>query len=140
MMNSKFNIKRVIYSNPWTHIIWEDGTKTSAKCDKEDTYDELTGFLMCVFKKKMSPKKMRKMFDNYVYGNDKKYIKRDNKNKTPKPKDYEGLTKPMRVCRTFPKAKEKPTYNWIIPYDTSWGWNLYNCYLYNCCGSRGNLR
>ena len=126
-MNSEdVKIKKVIYSNPCTHIIWEDGTKTTSKCDEADYYDELTGFMMCVFKKMFPAKQMRKMFNNYVYGNDKKYIKRDKKSKTPKLKDYEGtmtlegLAKAMKECRKFPVVKEKPTYNWIMPYGTSW--------------------
>lgn len=85
-------IKKAIYSNPYTHILWSDGTKTTAKCDDADTYDELTGFMMCVFKKMFPAKQMRKMFKNYVYGNDKKYIKRDKKYKLPKYKDYGNMT------------------------------------------------
>ena len=74
-------IKRVIYSDPVTTIIWADGTKTQSRCDERDNYDELTGFMMCVFKKIMKHKDMRKMFDTFVYGNDKHYVKRDNKKK-----------------------------------------------------------
>jgi hypothetical protein len=74
-------IKRVIYSDPVTTIIWADGTKTQSRCDERDNYDELTGFMMCVFKKIMKHKDMRKMFDTFVYGDDKHYVKRDNKKK-----------------------------------------------------------
>ena len=74
-------IKRVIYSNPVTTIIWADGTKTQSRCDERDNFDELTGFMMCVFKKIMKHKDMRKMFDTFVYGDDKHYVKRDNKKK-----------------------------------------------------------
>lgn len=69
-------IKRVIYSNPVTVVIWDDGTKTKSRCDSQDTYDELTGFMLCVFKKIMPAKEMRKMFKTYVYGDSDK-IKRN---------------------------------------------------------------
>jgi hypothetical protein len=73
----KTAIKRVIYSNPVTTIIWDDGSKTQSRCDERDNFDELTGFMMCVFKKIMKHKDMRQMFDTFVYGDDKHYVKRD---------------------------------------------------------------
>ena len=68
-------IKQVIYSDPVTVVIWEDGTKTKSRCDEDDIYDELTGFMLCVFKKIMTPKAMRKMFKDYVYDVDSDKIK-----------------------------------------------------------------
>lgn len=69
------SIKQVIYSNPVTVIIWGDGTKTISRCDDDDIYDELTGFMLCVFKKALAPKAMRKMFSQYVYDVDSDKIK-----------------------------------------------------------------
>ena len=60
-------IKKVIYSDPVTVVIWEDGSKTISRCDDTDIYDELTGFMLCVFKKTMSAKNMREAFEKYVY-------------------------------------------------------------------------
>lgn len=77
-------IKRVIYSNPVTTIIWDDGSKTQSRCDERDNFDELTGFMMCVFKKIMKHKDMRKMFKTFVYGDDKRYVKRENYKKKRK--------------------------------------------------------
>ena len=76
-MSDKANIKRVIYSEPATIVFWDDGTKTISKCVEQDEYDELTGFLMCVLKKKVPHKQWRKALKKYVYGNDPKYVKRD---------------------------------------------------------------
>lgn len=76
-MSDKAKIERVIYSEPATIVFWDDGTKTISKCDKQDEYDELTGFLMCVLKKKVPHKQWRKALKKYVYGNDPKYVKRD---------------------------------------------------------------
>lgn len=69
------SIKQVIYSDPVTVIIWGDGTKTISRCDDDDIYDELTGFMLCVFKKALTPKAMRKMFNQYVYDVDSDKIK-----------------------------------------------------------------
>ncbi len=76
-MSDKVKIERVIYSEPATIVFWDDGTKTISKCDEQDEYDELTGFLMCVLKKKVPHKQWRKALKKYVYGNDPKYVKRD---------------------------------------------------------------
>ena len=73
----KTAIKRVIYSDPVTTIIWDDGSKTQSRCDERDNFDELTGFMMCVFKKIMKHKDMRQMLNTFVYGDDKHYVKRD---------------------------------------------------------------
>lgn len=43
-------IKRVIFNPPATIVLWVDGTKTVAKCSKDDTFDEQTGLLICLAK------------------------------------------------------------------------------------------
>ena len=48
---SAIEIERVIFHNPATIIFWSDGMKTVVKCSKDDKYDRLTGFLLCVMKK-----------------------------------------------------------------------------------------
>lgn len=47
----KSGIKGVIFNNPATVVIWEDGTKTVVKCQKGDTYSEELGLAMCIAKK-----------------------------------------------------------------------------------------
>jgi hypothetical protein len=44
-------IKKVIFNDPATIVLWKDGTKTVVKCQKGDTYDKEKGFYMCVAKK-----------------------------------------------------------------------------------------
>jgi len=44
-------IKKVIFNNPATVVIWEDGTKTVVKCQEGDTYSEELGLAMCIAKK-----------------------------------------------------------------------------------------
>lgn len=60
-------ITKVIYNPPATIIIWNDGTKTMAKCDNEDTYSKEVGFMLCVMKKKYGNKTVKRMFERYVY-------------------------------------------------------------------------
>lgn len=44
-------IERVIFNDPATVVMWNDGTKTVVKCQDGDTYDKQTGLLMCIAKK-----------------------------------------------------------------------------------------
>lgn len=44
-------IKKVVYNNPATIILWKDGSKTVVKCQEGDTYDPETGFVMAYLKK-----------------------------------------------------------------------------------------
>lgn len=43
--------KKVIYHNPATVVLWEDGTKTVVKCDSKDEYNEMLGLALCYMKK-----------------------------------------------------------------------------------------
>lgn len=49
-------IKKVIFNDPATIILWKDGTKTVVKCQKGDTFDKEKGFYMCVAKKALGNK------------------------------------------------------------------------------------
>lgn len=49
--DSKYNIKRVIFNEPATIVLWIDGTKTIVRCQEGDTYDKEKGLLMCIAKK-----------------------------------------------------------------------------------------
>lgn len=51
-----FDIKKVIYNNPATIVLWEDGTKTIVKCQDNDTYDPEKGLAMCFAKKALGNK------------------------------------------------------------------------------------
>lgn len=43
--------KKVIYHDPATIVLWEDGTKTVVKCDPKDVYDPTKGLALCFMKK-----------------------------------------------------------------------------------------
>lgn len=44
-------IKKVIFNNPATIILWDDGTKTIVKCNERDIYDPEKGFAMAISEK-----------------------------------------------------------------------------------------
>lgn len=48
---NELNAKRVIFNPPATIVLWEDGTKTVVKCDKDDVFDEMKGLALCYMKK-----------------------------------------------------------------------------------------
>ena len=60
-------IKKVIYNKPATIILWKDNTKTISICDKEDYYDKVTVFSICVVKKFIGNSKFREIIEKYVY-------------------------------------------------------------------------
>lgn len=43
--------KKVILNEPATVVLWDDGTKTIAKCDEDDSFDPLFGIIACVIRK-----------------------------------------------------------------------------------------
>ena len=102
-------INKVIYNPPATIILWNDGTKTMSKCDKEDTYDKATGFMLCVLKKKYGNKTVKKMFDRYVYD-----IPRENTNGVVVVQPNEKKFRKPNVQKTKVKVK-RPTYKleWV---------------------------
>lgn len=49
-------IKKVIFNDPATIVIWNDGTKTVVKCQEGDTYSKELGLAMCISKKYLGNK------------------------------------------------------------------------------------
>lgn len=45
------SIRKVIFNDPATIVLWSDGTKTVVKCGPEDTYDMEKGLAMAIVKK-----------------------------------------------------------------------------------------
>lgn len=71
-MTERFAIKKVVFNNPATIILWTDGTKTIVKCGEGETYDAEKGFAMAICKKLFGNK------GNY-YNIFKKWIKEEDK-------------------------------------------------------------
>lgn len=67
-------IKKVIFNNPATIVIWNDGTKTTVKCSERDEYSEEVGLAMCISKKALGNKgNFNEVFKKHIHG----YIKKD---------------------------------------------------------------
>ena len=44
-------IKKVIYSDPCTIVLWNDGSKTVVRCDLRDAFDKEKGLAMAIVKR-----------------------------------------------------------------------------------------
>lgn len=67
---NKNKIKKVIFSNPMTIIIWEDGKKTYARTVEGDEYDPFRGFLLCYAKKNL--RKEVTQYKDFLFNMDSK--------------------------------------------------------------------
>lgn len=57
-------IKKVIFSNPATIVLWSDGTKTIVKCQDGDTYDKEKGLALAICKKAIGTNKSKSNFND----------------------------------------------------------------------------
>lgn len=46
-----FEVKKIIFNNEATIVLWKDGTKTVVKCDPDDWWDSEKGIALCFMKK-----------------------------------------------------------------------------------------
>lgn len=65
-LNIGYKVIKVIYNNPATIVIWDDGTKTISKCSAEDTYNPTTGLTVAVFKKLVGGESLRRLYDDWL--------------------------------------------------------------------------
>lgn len=49
-------IKKVIFNDPATIVLWNDGTKTVVKCQDGDEYSKEQGLALCIAKKHLGNK------------------------------------------------------------------------------------
>ena len=61
--NETQKIKKVIFSDPATIVLWEDGTKTVVKTQKGDQYDPEKGLAMACMRKILDKKDYHKWLD-----------------------------------------------------------------------------
>lgn len=88
-------IKNVIFNYPETIVLWEDGTKTSVKCNPEDEYSKEVGLALCA---------MKKAFGNTGDFNDifRKWITKENSekyNKRPYQDILDSLITVLNFCK-----------------------------------------
>ena len=62
-------IKKVIFNDPATIVLWDDGTKTVVKCSEGDTYSEWSGLAFCICKKLMGDE-FHKVFKHWCNRDD----------------------------------------------------------------------
>lgn len=60
-----FAIEKVIFNEPATIVLWEDGTKTVVKCMEGDTYSQEMGLAMCICKKALG-EQYHKVFKEWI--------------------------------------------------------------------------
>lgn len=61
------SIRKVIFNDPATVVLWSDGTKTVVKCGPEDTFDMEKGLAMAIVKKMAgNDNSFHKVFKQYT--------------------------------------------------------------------------
>lgn len=61
------SIRKVIFNDPATIVLWSDGTKTVVKCGPEDTFDMEKGLAMAIIKKMAgNDNRFHKVFKHYT--------------------------------------------------------------------------
>lgn len=53
---NRFRIKKVIFNDPATIVLWKDGTKTVVKCQENEVFDPEKGLAMAMCKKMLGNK------------------------------------------------------------------------------------
>ncbi len=62
----RVSIRKVIFNDPATVVLWSDGTKTVVKCGPEDSYDMEKGLAMAIVKKMAgNDNRFHKVFKQY---------------------------------------------------------------------------
>lgn len=64
-MSKEVFIEKVIFNDPATIILWDDGTKTVVKCKEGDPYSKEGGFALCVLKR-LAGHSFHKMLRDYI--------------------------------------------------------------------------
>ena len=63
----RVSIRKVIFNDPATIVLWSDGSKTVVKCGPEDTYDMEKGLAMAIVKKMAgNDNRFHKVFKQYT--------------------------------------------------------------------------
>lgn len=94
------SIKKVIFNNPATIIIWGDGDKTIVKCGEGEVYDPEKGLAMAIAKRFLGDK------GNY-YETFKKWLPKEDKadKKTAKEPDTKKLMTISEFCKEYNVTK-----------------------------------
>ena len=105
-------VSRVIFNNPATIIIWNDGTKTIVKCGVNDHYSEIIGLIMAYGKRMLSKndyKCLNMMTDSICMVEDFKLVYRfiDEHSRT---------NNPFKIWDEVTKWVPEDSYNNVVRY------------------------
>jgi len=70
----ELGIKKVIFNDPATVVIWGDGNKTVVKCSEYDSYDPEKGLAMAICKKVLGEKQYKNVFKTWSRPEEEKEI------------------------------------------------------------------
>ena len=98
-------IEKVIFNDPATIVIWDDGTKTIVKTQGDDIFDPEKGLAMAVSKKALGNK--GNYFDEF-----KKWLPEETAPKTKPCKDFECFTTLSQAARKFNESMAVEEENW----------------------------
>lgn len=65
-INVGHKVIKVIYNNPATIVIWDDGTKTISRCSADDTYNPTAGLTIAVLKKLIGGDSLRRLYNDWL--------------------------------------------------------------------------
>ena len=96
----EIDIEKVIYHNPATIVIWNDGTKTVVKCQKGDTYDPEKGLALCLAKKALlnSSRQLNDVLKDWAYKGEKEECSVKKGCPTCRYADYTFSMEPCKSC------------------------------------------
>lgn len=66
MLGKSLEVKKVIYSAPYTIVIWKDEDKTIVRCQEGDSYSKEVGLLMCLAKRVWGKNASGSNFNDYI--------------------------------------------------------------------------
>ena len=63
------DVKKVIFNDPATIVLWKDGTKTVVTCQEGDVFDPEKGLALCFMKKALgnTSGKLNRILQKYSY-------------------------------------------------------------------------
>lgn len=131
----KIFIKKVMYNKPAVIVFWSDGSKTSATCGENDTYDKEKGLALCIVKRLMSNSRIHELFQAFAgtEGCDKEVIE------NPFVKEMENLTRSIfENMKAFEKVSKQ--FERTGTYASSYNPNAGKKTTANSSNSRSNTR
>ena len=66
ILSDVVKIRKVVYDNPNTVVVWDDDTVTKCQCSEYDKYDEEKGLLICILKKICGSQEVIDVFNSWV--------------------------------------------------------------------------